>query len=213
MSVAQNNVKPGLRHAASGIGRLAALVAAGVVAAACAGRQHVNNQDQAPPHPIEVQVDNSRLSPDEQPLRQPGAIGQASGPLEIRVFVTEDQGGMRQYLGTVAGGKTQTLKFTPTAYGNWYRLVGVTPLGTSVESTRFNINTPEIGGVGWSLQTGMIDYYDVATDTTKAGTAGSQPATSPTSQPGAQPTGNPPSTPPSSSPGGTPNSSPNNPGS
>lgn len=213
MSIVESRVKRLLTHAGSDIGALGALAAVGVIAAACAGHQHVNqNQSQLPPHPIEVQVDNDRVSPDEQPSRQPGAMGQASGSLEIRVFVAQDQGGARQYIGTVPGGHTQTLKFTPTSYGNWYRLIGITPLGSSVQSTRFIINTPETGLVEWSLQTGMINYYDVPADTTKTEPAGAKPSTPPAGQPSTQPGGNPPATQPSTPPASQPGSSPTNPG-
>jgi hypothetical protein len=206
MSIAQSHVKTCVTHAGSGFKSVAAIAAAAALVAACAGRQHTDNQSQPnvrqpPPHEIAVQVDNDRSSPEAQPTRRPSEIGTASGPTEIRVYVALEDGTMRQYIGTVPGGQTQTLKFTPSAYGNWYRFIGVTPLGRNLESARFNIVTPETGLVEWSLQSGMINYYNVVTDTTGTGAGHPQPPTSPSGQPAAPSGGNPPSTPASGSPG------------
>src|ERR1700691_1379132 len=80
-------------------------LAAGVctLASACAsgGKHQDNGQDV---HPIAIEIDNN-----------------LTVPTELMIYV--EQGGIRQALGDVPGGKDKTFKFTPASFGQPYYLI------------------------------------------------------------------------------------------
>ncbi len=142
---------------------LGALAIAGLGPLACAAHQHVT---EAPPHPIAVQIRNN-----------------SAGASVLTVFISRDRGDMRQMLGTVPGGRTETFKYKPVAWDITYRLLatsGSQPgLGEDCRtciatSPPFNVNDPNTGGVVWDLNANQVQFYDLpeqqqvpATDTTK----------------------------------------------
>lgn len=135
------------------------LAIAGLGPLACAAHHHVN---EAPPHPIGVEIQNN------------------VPPMVLTVFITHDQGGFNQLLGTVPGGKTQTFTYTPSSWDITYRLKatrGAQPTGSQAEfiSPPFNVNDPTTGTVVWNLTANQVQFYDLpaqqqapAKDTTKA---------------------------------------------
>jgi hypothetical protein len=137
------------RRVVSPAGAVASFVAVlGLGPLACAGHHHIN---QAPPHPISVEINNN-----------------LTVPTELTVFVTQDQGGPRQMLGTVPGAQTKSFTFTPISWDMTYRLIGQRPLGGPVVSPRFVINDPETGVVSWNVIPNQVEFYDVQVDTTRA---------------------------------------------
>jgi hypothetical protein len=85
------------RRVASTAGAVVSIVAVlGLGPIACAGHHHIN---QAPPHPIAVEINNNLTI-----------------PTELTIFVTQDGGGLRQMLGTVPGAKTKSFTFTPISW-------------------------------------------------------------------------------------------------
>jgi hypothetical protein len=141
------------RGVASTAGAVVSIVAVlGLGPIACAGHHHIN---QAPPHPIAVEINNN-----------------LTVPTELTIFVTQDGGGLRQMLGTVPGAKTKSFTFTPISWDMTYRLVGERPLGGPVISPRFTVNDPETGVVSWNVIPNQVEFYDVQVDTTKAAAPG-----------------------------------------
>lgn len=141
------------RRAASTAATIASIVVLGLGPLACAGHHHIN---QAPPHPIAVEINNN-----------------LTVPTELTIFVTQDAGGIRQMLGTVPGAQTKSFTFTPSSWDMTYRLVGQRPLGGPVVSPRFTVNDPETGVVSWNVIPNQVQFYDVQVDTTKAAAPGS----------------------------------------
>jgi hypothetical protein len=100
-----------------------------------------------------------------------------------------EQGGIRQALGTVPGGKDKSFKFTPASFGLPYYLVGIPQLERPHRSQQFQITGPETGTVVWNLQANILAFYDVldatnvAPDTTKQAPASPPPATPPPPSP------------------------------
>jgi hypothetical protein len=123
-------------------------VAALLGAAGCAGHHHIS---EAPPHPIAVEINNN-----------------LTVPTELTVFITQDQGGIRQMLGTVPGAQTKTFTFTPVAWATTYRLLGDRPLGGPVRSPAFTVDDPSTGTISWNVIPNQVEFYDMQqADTTK----------------------------------------------
>ncbi len=147
----------------------ASALAAGVcmfVGACASGGKHPGSEQDV--HPVAIEVDNN-----------------LTVPTELMIYV--DQSGIRQALGSVPGGKDKTFKFTPSSFGQPYRLLGVAQLQPyPFRSQQFTFSGPETGTVLWNLQANILSFYDVldatnvAPDTTKAAPA---PATPPPSKP------------------------------
>ena len=140
------------------------LAIAGLGPLACAAHHHIR---EAPPHPIAVEIQNNL------PV-----------PTPLTVFITHDQGGFSQMLGTVSGAKVETFKYTPASWDITYRFAATTGAQPNVtgegcqqcviESPRFNVNDPSTGTVVWNLQANQVQFYDLpeqqqapAKDTTK----------------------------------------------
>jgi hypothetical protein len=152
------------RVASSPGGLLGALAIAGLGPLACAGHHHIS---EAPPHPIAVEIQNNL----------PGAT-------PLTVFITHDQGGFGQMLGTVPGGKVVTFKYTPASWDIAYRFAATTgaqPNATDegcqqciIQSPRFNVNDPNTSTVVWDMNANIVQFYyqerqqEPAKDTTKA---------------------------------------------
>ena len=145
MSAAKPRLGRRARHMLSAGAYVAAVAGVGVGLAGCAGHHHIS---EAPPHPIAVEVQNN-----------------ITIPTELTVFVTQDQGGARQMLGTVPGAQTKSFAFTPVSWGQPYRLEGRTPLGHVVRSPSFTVNDPETGTVTWALVPNQVQFYNTVTDT------------------------------------------------
>ena len=138
-----------------------AIVALGPLA--CAANHHIS---EPPPHPIAVRIQNN-----------------LPAPRELTVFLSHDQGGMRQMIGTVPGSKSETFEYTPVSWDITYRLLatsGGQPEGEDCRncvaiSPGFSVNDPNTGGVVWNLRANQVQFYDLpeqqhapAKDTTKA---------------------------------------------
>jgi hypothetical protein len=148
MSVAAFRIASRLARAASAACAVTGLVAIlGLAPVGCAGHQHLND---APPHPIGVEVNNN-----------------LTVPTELTVYVTEDQGGSRLQVGTVPGGQTKTLSFTPVSWGQTYRLIAERQLERPLRSPPFTIPSGQTGTVAWNVVPNQVQLYDVA-DTTVA---------------------------------------------
>jgi hypothetical protein len=117
-----------------------------IATSGCAGKQRV---DEAPPHPIGLEINNN-----------------LTVPTEITVYVTQDQGEQRLQVGTVPGAQTRTLSFTPVSWGQSYRLLAQRQLEGPLRSPPFTIPNAGVGTVGWSLVPNQIQLYDVAVDST-----------------------------------------------
>lgn len=147
MSVAAFRVTSRFARAASAAGAVTGLVAAlGLAPVGCAGHQHLND---VPPHPVGVEVDNN-----------------LTVPTEVTVYVTEDQGGSRLQIGTVPGGQTKTLTFTPVSWGQTYRLLAERQLERPLRSPSFTIPNGQTGTIVWSVVPNQVQLYDVADTTT-----------------------------------------------
>ena len=125
-----------------GTGAAVAIAALGAALAACAGHHHVN---EAPPHPIAVEVNNNLTT-----------------PTELTVFIVQDQGGARRLLGTVPGARTTTFTYTPVAWGQTYRLVARAQLIGSIGSPTFTIADPQTGTIVWTVVPGIVQFFDLA---------------------------------------------------
>jgi hypothetical protein len=145
MSAAKGRLGRRARVVLSAGAYVGAVAGFGVGFAGCAGHHHIS---EAPPHPIAVEVQNN-----------------ITIPTELTVFVTQDQGGARQMLGTVPGAQTKTFAFTPISWGQPYRLEGRTPLGHLVYSPRFDVSDPETGTITWAVVPNQVQFYNTATDT------------------------------------------------
>jgi hypothetical protein len=145
MSAAKRRLGRRARIVLSAGAYIGAVAGFGIGLAGCAGHHHIS---EAPPHPIAVEVQNN-----------------ITIPTELTVFVTQDQGGARQMLGTVPGAQTKSFSFTPLSWGQPYRLEGRTPLGRSVYSPRFQVSDPETGTVTWAVVPNQVEFYNTATDT------------------------------------------------
>jgi len=131
----------------SSTGTLVGIVAAlGVGPLACAGRHRIS---EAPPHPIAVEVENNLTI-----------------TTELTVYISEDQGGSRRMLGTVPGAQTKTFIFTPYAWGQTYRFVGVRPLSGPIASPSFTLGDADIGTITWSVIPNQVQFYGGADTTT-----------------------------------------------
>jgi hypothetical protein len=130
---------------ASTVVGIAALLGMGPLA--CAGKHHIN---EAPPHPIAVEINNN-----------------LTVPTELTVYVVQDQGGPRQMLGTVPGAQTKTFTFTPLAWSQTYRLLGERQLSGPVRSPSFTISDPETGTVSWAVIPNQVQFYELADTTQK----------------------------------------------
>ncbi len=147
------------RAASSRAAFVGALAVAGLGSLACAA--HHPSSD-APSHAIAVRIQNN--------------LGM---PAVLTVFMTHDQGGMSQLLGTVPGGRIETFAYTPVAWDVAYRLVatyGSSKLSDAAfTSPRFNLQDANTGAVVWDLQTNQVQVNDLpvqqvpAKDATKAG--------------------------------------------
>jgi hypothetical protein len=135
---------------ASSPGRLlGALAIAGLGPLACAGHHHIS---EAPPHPIAVEIQNN-----------------LPATVPLTVFITHDQGGFGQMLGTVPGGKVETFKYTPPSWDITYRLAATTgaqPSATEegcqqcvIESSRFNVNDPNTSTVVWNMNANIVQFF------------------------------------------------------
>ena len=121
MSAAKRRLGRRARIVLSAGAYIGAVAGFGVGLAGCAGHHHIS---EAPPHPIAVEVQNN-----------------ITVPTELTVFVTQDQGGARQMLGTVPGAQTKTSpsrRFRGASPIDWR---AGTPLGHSVCSPRFKSTT------------------------------------------------------------------------
>jgi hypothetical protein len=150
---------------------LVSALAAGVctLASACAsGGKHPDNGQDV--HPVAIEIDNN-----------------LTVPTELEIYI--EQGGIRQTLGSVPGGKDKSFKFTPASFGQPYYLIGIPQLERAHRSQQFQITGPETGTVVWNLQANILAFYDVldatnvAPDTTKQAPASPPPATPPPPSP------------------------------
>ncbi len=121
--------------------------AAGWGLSACASSHHRTNE--APPHPIAVEVQNN-----------------LTVPTELTIYIAQDQGGFSRMIGTVPGNETKTFTFTPISWGDRYRLIGRRQLGPPLRSPPFTIASDRTGTIAWSLVPGIVTFYDVADTTT-----------------------------------------------
>ena len=139
----------------AGASALAASVCMLVSACASGGKHPGGEQDV---HPVVIEIDNN-----------------LTVPTELMIYV--DQSGIRQALGSVPGGKDQTFKFTPTSFGQPYRLLGVAQLQPyPLRSQQFTFNGPETGTVLWNLQANILSFYDVLDATNVAPAPAAAPA-------------------------------------
>jgi len=109
--------------------------------AACTGRKHLGEE---PPHPIAIEVHNNLTL-----------------PTELTVFVTLDQGGSRQMLGSVPGAQTRTFTFTPLSWGQTYRFIGERQLAGRIASPPFTVSDPETGTIEWTVYGNMVQFYQM----------------------------------------------------
>ena len=150
---------------ASSSGRLLGVLAiAGLGPLACAAHHHIR---EAPPHPIAVEIQNN-----------------LPATVPLTVFITHDQGGFSQMLGTVSGAKVETFKYTPASWDITYRFAATTGAQPNVtgegcqqcviESSRFNVNDPNTSTLVWNMNANIVQFFylepqqEPAKDTTKA---------------------------------------------
>jgi hypothetical protein len=139
----------------TGASALAAGVCMFMGACASGGKHQGSEQDV---HPVAIEVDNN-----------------LTVPTELMIYV--DQSGIRQALGSVPGGKDKTFKFTPSSFGQPYRLLGVAQLQPyPFRSQQFTFSGPETGTVLWNLQANILSFYDVLDATNVAPAAPAAPA-------------------------------------
>jgi len=118
----------------------------GVGPVGCAGKHHINEE---PPHPIAIEVENNLTI-----------------PTEMTVYITQDQGGMQQMLGTVPGAQTRTFTYKPYAWSQTYRLIGRRQLAGPVRSPAFTLADPEVGTVSWIVVPNQVQFYGLPDTTT-----------------------------------------------
>jgi len=118
---------------------IAAAMTLGLVPLGCGGHHRIS---EAPPHPIAVEVNNN-----------------LTVPTELTVYITQDQGGTRQMLGTVPGAQTKTFTYTPIAWGQTYRFVAERQLSRPLGSPSFTISDPETGTISWNVIPNQVQFY------------------------------------------------------
>jgi len=147
MPAAKSRVTRRCARIVSSTGTLVGIVAAlGIGPLASPGRHHIGEE---PPHPIAVEIQNNLTI-----------------PTELTVYITQDQGGGRQMLGTVPGAQTKTFTYTPFAWGQSYRLIGQRPLGGSIGSPPFTLADPEVGTISWAVIPNQVQFYGLPDTTT-----------------------------------------------
>lgn len=120
--------------------RTALSLAAAVLALGCAS---VTTQNQGPPRPVALEIDNNL------PL-----------PTDLTIYAVTDAGTQR-LIGSVPPARSVTFQFTPDSYSTQYRLIARAALGRLLRSEPFIVGSGMTGQIIWTLVPNIIGFRDV----------------------------------------------------
>jgi hypothetical protein len=120
-------------------------VAAALTLLACASGS--GRSAEGTPHPVDIEVRNNLLV-----------------PTDLTVYAVRSTGGGAMLLGSILPAKTQTLRFTPSAYTDSYRLYARLPNGRAIRSESFIVGSDMTGTIVWTLVPNILGFFE--TDST-----------------------------------------------
>lgn len=127
-----------------------AVTAAVVASAAMGGCATLRQQDNVPPHPITITVNNN-----------------LSLPSDLTVYAVSTYGGPR-ILGSAVPARTTSFQLTPRSFSEPYRLLARTAMGGRIWSQQYTVRDTRTGEIIWTLVPNILAFRDVPDTTATA---------------------------------------------